>query len=449
MVYRFKQQLEAGGGSPAGRSGILQPIEMRCIRCAAAYPVGEQYRGCPSCAAEGKPSNVELVYDEGELSRAVAEARSSDGPCSMWRYRPLLPVEPEFVVSAGEGQTPLVAAPRLGELLGVPKLYLKDESRNPTGSFKDRLAAAAVSAARQLGKRAVVGSSSGNAGAAVAAMAARAGMPCVMFTTQQFPLAMKTQMAVYGCYLVAAPTIRDRWSLMETGVERFGWFPVTVFSYPYFGSNCYGIEGYKTVGYEIVDALGRAPDHVVFPVGAGDAFSGAYRGLREYATAGVIDSVPKMHAAEVNGPLEHALAKDLDYVEDMPAPAEPSVAISVGSTLSTYQALRVLRDTGGSARSADNAALLTAQQDLARLEGLYVETSSALSVAVLPKLAAEGAIDPGSTVVAVLTSTGLKDPETTAGQLPPIPLADSDFESVVSIVRDVYHDPAVVTRPGS
>src|SRR5690349_7175111 len=110
----------------------------------------------------------------------------------MWHYREVLPVDEDAIVSVGEGGTPLLAAPRLGAKLGIPKLYLKDESRNPTGSFKDRLAAAAVSSAQALGFRVIVGSSSGNAGAPVAALSARAGMPCVMFTTQQFPLAMKT-----------------------------------------------------------------------------------------------------------------------------------------------------------------------------------------------------------------------------------------------------------------
>jgi threonine synthase len=418
---------------------VIHPQSLRCPRCHSGYPVGELFLGCPTCAAEGKPSNLQLEYPIEELRKAAISAADPTDTYGMWRYRSWLPVADENIVTIGEGGTPLLAAPRLGMKLGLSHLYLKDESRNPTGSFKDRLAAGAVSAARQLGKRAVVGSSSGNAGAAVAALAARAGMPCVMFTTQQFPLAMKTQMAVYGTYLLAAPTVHDRWKLVEQGVERFGWFPVTVFSYPYFGSNFYGIEGYKTIGYELLDQLPTVPDHVVFPVGAGDAFAGAFKGMNEYLAAGVVDRVPIMHAAEVNGPLEHALDNDLDYVVDMPAPAEPSVAISVASTLSTYQALDVLLRSGGSARSADNAGMLQAQRDLAVLEGIYVETSSALSIAVLPAMIEAGAIDPGSTVVAVLTSHGLKDPETTSSHLPPIPACAADLESAVAVLRDVYH----------
>jgi len=429
----------------------VQPTSLRCLRCGTDYEVSEMYGGCPACATEGKPSNLDVRYDADKLRVAAhqthEEVLSRGGPRSMWDYLALLPVSADDVVSLGEGATPLLPAPRLGARLGVPNLLLKDESRNPTGSFKVRLAAAAVAAARAQGKKVVVGSSSGNAGAAIAAVAARHGLPCVMFTTQQFPLAMKTQMGVYGTALIAAPTIADRWSLMEAGVERFGWFPITVYCYPYFGSNCFGIEGYKTLGYEIADQYGGAPDHVVFPVGAGDAFAGAYKGFSEYADAGVIDRVPVLHAAEVNGPLEDALANDLDFPRNMPAPAEPSVSISVASTLGTYQAFNVLRRTGGSARSAGNQQVLQAQSDLAALEGVYVETSSALSVAVLPQLVADGAIDPSSTVVAVLTADGLKDPGTTAAHMPPIPESGPDLDSVVQILRDVYdHDIPVEHR---
>lgn len=415
----------------------MQPQALVCIRCKSSHPLEGMYSGCPACAAAGTPCNLEVQYDPTDIAAAVAASRTGDDP-SMWRYASLLPVDDVHRVSLGEGGTPLLAVPRLGAKLGIPNLFVKDESRNPSGSFKDRLAAAAVSAARQQGRSVVVGSSSGNAGAALGALAARAGMPCVMFTTQQFPLAMKTQMAVYGSYLVAAPTVKDRWSLMAAGVERLGWFPVTVYSYPYFGSNCYGIEGYKTIGYEIVDQSAVTPDHVVMPVGAGDAFSGAYKGFREYHDAGRIETTPCMHAAEVNGPLENALTEGLDHVLDMPAPAEPSVAVSVASTLSTYQALNVLRRTGGAARSAGNAEMLQAQRDLAALEGIYVETSSALSVAVLPKLLVDNAIDPQSRVVAVLTSAGLKDPDTTAAGLPPIPSCGTDLDSALTVLAESY-----------
>lgn len=424
---------------------------LRCLRCSAEQPVGPFFTGCPRCRARGHPANLSVAYDDTDVIRAVRSARG-DGAghgTDMWRYRDLLPVEEKHIVSLGEGGTPLVPVPRMGRALGIPHLYVKDESRNPTGSFKDRLAAAAVSMAQQMGRRVITGSSSGNAGAAAAALAARAGLPCVMFTTQQFPLAMRTQMAVLGAFLLAAPTIKDRWALVQAGVEELGWFPVTVFGYPYVGSNCYGIEGYKTIGYEIVDQLGGVPDHLVVPVGAGDAFTGIWKGLTEYLHAGVVDAMPRMHAAEVFGPLEHALAEGRDDCVEVPTDGATTVAISVGSNLSTYQALHVLRQTGGGARRATNQEMVAAQRDLARYEGLYVETSSALSLAALPRMVADGLVDPEGTVVAVLTSTGLKDPETTARHLPPIPSCGPSLDDAIVALRTSYgFDPADAARAG-
>jgi threonine synthase len=416
---------------------MVRAQALRCLRCAAEYPVGRYFLGCPACRGRGQPTNLAVTYDDGELRQAAARSRTATGP-GIWRYRDLLPVDEEFIVTLHEGGTPLVALPRLGRKLGLPNLYVKDETRNPTGSFKDRLAAAAISMARQLGTSVVVGSSSGNAGASTAAVAAKAGLPCVMFTTKQFPLAMRVQMAVYGTCLIAAPTIADRWQLVAAGVEQLGWFPVTVFSYPYFGSSGYGIEGYKTIGYEITDQLGRVPDDIVVPVGAGDAFSGAWKGLTEYHQAGLTDRLPRMHAAEVYGPLQHALDEGLEDCVEMPTAGPPSVAVSVGSNLSTYQALRVLRQSGGSARSASNEQMLQAQRDLAAMEGIYAETSSALSVAVLPQLLADGVIQPDATVVAVLTSSGLKDPETTAAHMPGIPDCTNSLESALTVLSTAY-----------
>ena len=160
---------------------------------------------------------------------------------------------------------------------------------------------------------------------------------------------MRVQMAVYGTKMIATPTIQDRWRMVEACVDSWGWFPVTVFVYPLVGSNCFGIEGYKSVAFELVEQLGRVPDHIVMPVGAGDAFYGTWKGFTEYRELGFIDTLPTMVAAEVFGPLENALAKNLDHVEEVPW--GPTPAISVGLNTSAYQALAVLRESGGSARA--------------------------------------------------------------------------------------------------
>jgi threonine synthase len=224
--------------------------------------------------------------------------------------------------------------------------------------------------------------------------------------------------------------------MVEAGVDELGWFPVTVFVYPLVGSNCYGIEGYKTIAYELIEQLGRVPDKVVMPVGAGDAFSGAWKGFVEYRDLDFTDAAPVMVAAEVFRPLENALEKGLDQVEEMPW--GPSVAISVGLNTSTFQALKVLRDSQGFARSSGDEETIAMQKQLAETEGIFAELSSVISLCATKRLVEEGKIGAEETVVAFLTSTGLKDPETTARHLPSIPLVDPDLVSVVTALRESY-----------
>jgi threonine synthase len=414
-------------GSPSG---------LRCIRCGAEYAPGKLFKGCPKCLAQGHPANLTVQYDYAAIHQVFNPTKLDGRPLSMWRYHELLPVGPDAAVSIGEGMTPLVPVPKLSERLGLRELYVKNETVNPTWSFKDRLASAAVSTARSMGMKVITGSSSGNAGAATAAYSARAGLPCVMFTTQQFPLAMKVQMAVYGTKLVAVPTIYDRWRMVEACVDQLGWFPVTVFVYPLVGSNPYGIEGYKTMAFEMVEQLGRVPEYVVYPVGAGDAFSGAWKGFVEYRDLGYVDRVPKMLAAEVFGPLEHALDEGLDHVEEVPW--GPTVGISVGLNTSALQGLNVLRESGGAAARASDEEMLDMQRQLAALEGIYAEASSVLSLAAIKQFVERGTLDPDRTVVAVLTSSGLKDPETTQKHLPEIQVAEPTMEGLAKFLREVY-----------
>jgi threonine synthase len=415
-----------------------QPTGLRCIRCGAEYGSNDRlFKGCPACLAQAHPANLYVQYDYAQIRSRFDPRHLNGRPNTMWRYHELLPVGPEDAVSIGEGMTPLLAVPALGKRLGVRELYVKNESVNPTWSFKDRLASAAVSAARSMGMRVITGSSSGNAGAATAAYSARGGLPCVMFTTQQFPLAMKVQMAVYGTRLVAVPTIYDRWRMVETCVDRLGWFPVTVYVYPLVGSSPWGIEGYKTMAFEMLEQLGRVPDQVIYPVGAGDAFSGAWKGFSEYREMGYVDRAPRMLAAEVFGPLENALEKDLDHVEEVPW--GPTVGISVGLNTSALQGLNVLRESGGAAARASDEEMLAMQRDLASLEGIYAEASSVLSLAAIKTFIERGDIDPERTIVAVLTSSGLKDPETTQKHLPEIQVAEPSLDGLLRFLHDVYN----------
>lgn len=292
---------------------MARPTALQCIRCRARYPLSAYADDCPRCRPSG-PASLTVLYDGFPLAGLRREVLV-DRPATLWRYSEALPVDLGAAVSMAEGMTPLVHAARLGRELGVPQLYIKDESRNPTWSFKDRLATVAVSAARQLGVPAIASSSSGNAGAAVAAYAARAGLPCIIFTLPGASGPMLTQMQAYGAMVLTVRESSDRWTLLEAGVRRAGWFRTSPFLVPVVGSNPFGLEGYKTLACEIAEQLAwRTPDWCVFPVCYGDALWGAWKGFGELERLGWLNRLPRMVAAEVFGSLSSALASGDDSV---------------------------------------------------------------------------------------------------------------------------------------
>lgn len=408
---------------------------LQCLRCEKEYALQVLLKGCPECDI---PVNLTVRYDYDAIHEVFDPERLHERPHTMWRYQEFLPADPEHIVTMGEGMTPLIPIPRLGAEIGVPNLYVKNETVNPSWSFKDRMAASAVSVAPQFNKTAITASSSGNAGSATAAFAARAGMDCVLFTVADFPQTMKTQMEVYGTKLIAMPTILDRWKMVEALVDNYGWFTTAGFCWPPIGSNPYAIEGYKTIGYEIAEQLSwRAPDAVVVPVGGGDAFFGAWKGFTEFHDAGYIDSLPRMIAAETFGPLKNAMDKELEFPEEVDY--GPTVAISVGVPYGTYQSMKALWDSNGDAEAAaGNDALMEMQLKLAALEGIYAEASSVQTLAVVKQLREAGRIDGDEVVVALLTSSGLKHPEVTLERLPPIPKPEPQLEDVLRALEEVY-----------
>jgi threonine synthase len=361
---------------------------------------------------------VHPVYD---LSADTALDPESPG---LFRFRRLLPVPPGAVpVSLGEGRTPLLRWERLGDAVGVPQLYVKDETRNPTWSYKDRLAAVAVTAARAAGAGTVVVGTTGNHGAAAAAYAAAAGMRCVAVTLPSVPETMKVLMQVFGADVVAVPRSEDRWSLMRMLVSERGWVPLSGLADPPVGSNPLGVEGYKTIAYEIVEDLGRAPGAVVVPVAYGDGLVGIHRGFCDLLALGSIRRLPRMYAVEPLGPY----SVSLEAGGDLPArvAGRSSVAFSIAGTVATNQGLRALRDSGGGAIVvADDDEIIEAQRRIAAEEGCYLEASAAVVLPALERLAGTWAGD--DVVVAVGTSGGLKDVAATAARLPEVPLVEPD-----------------------
>ncbi|MBV8165448.1 MAG: pyridoxal-phosphate dependent enzyme [Alphaproteobacteria bacterium] len=379
------------------------------------------------------PSNLTVRYPAAPGTDLKRDALPRAG--GLWRFADFMPLPAAEAITLGEGGTPLVDVAALG--LGA--VWAKDESRNPTWSFKDRLACLAVSMARQLGARVIGSSSSGNAGAAVAAYAARAGLPCVVFTMTGAAGPMVTQMRSYGAMVFECADKGDRWALLTAAVERFGWYPTTAYFGPAVGSNPYGIEGYKTIAYEIAEALDWAvPDWCVLPVCYGDALYGMWKGFSELRTLGWIDRIPRFVAAEVSGSLEAALASRAP-MPPVRRRNEPTIAPSIGTDQGTVQAIAVLRATDGAAVTIDNAEMLDWQARLARTTGLYAEPASVAPFAAIARLRAAGTIAPGARVVALLTAGGLKDPDATARTLGAAPaLATADLDAACHALKQHY-----------
>ncbi len=401
--------------------------ELACARCGAAPE--EAFAGCPACRSEGVPANVHPIYDP---SRGTDLDPAAPG---LFRYRRMLPIPDGAVpVSLGEGNTPLVAMGRLGEEFGLDRLFLKDETRNPTWSYKDRLAAVAVTAAVAAGADTIVVGTTGNHGAAAAAYAAAAGLRCVAVTLASVPETMKVLMQVLGADVVAVPEPADRWTLMRRAVAERGWVPLSGLADPPVGSNPYGIDGYKTVAYELVEELGRAPDVVLVPVAYGDGLIGIHRGFVDLFEGGSIDGLPRMVAVEPFGPYAASLADG----GDIPVGVEggTSVAFSIASPLATYQGVRALRESGGTAVVvSDDAEILKAQRRLAGSEGFYLEASAAIALPALQQMCDAGGLGRDETVVILGTSSGLKDVGTTAASLPEVPVIPPTLDALDSAIR--------------
>lgn len=419
-----------------GGTALSYLVGLRCIKCGAEYPPGKMFKGCPNHPPD-KPVTVTPVYDYQRVKPIMTPQRLAERPRTMWRYQELLPPDPKYVVSMQEGWTPLIHCRSLGESMGLPQLYVKDESQNPTWSFNDRLAAVGIAMAQQFSSTTVTLASSGDAGAATAAYAARAKLQCVIFTMHKFPQTMKVQMQVYGAKVLAARTMEDRWKMVEACVDTYDWFPVGTFLHPPVGYNPYAVEGWKSIGYEICEQMEwHVPDVVVFAVGHGDAFWATWKAFTEFFELGLIDRLPRMIAAETFGPLKQALAKGLDYIEQVPT--RPTVAVSVGTNHSTYAALNTVKDSGGLAETATDQEIMAMQLALAQHEGLYADPSSVQPLAVLKKLRERGEIKPEDKVVVILDAAGIKHPEVTLEHLPEIPLVEPTLADVRRVLAERY-----------
>ncbi len=366
--------------------------ELVCPICGHREPLSLQPVRCPRC---GVPLRYQAPLPES------LEPLSGRG---VWRYRALLPdVEP---VSLGEGGTPLVPSRKLGRELGI-ELSFKLEGTNPTGSFKDRGASVLVSVLKALGAKTVADDSSGNAAAALAAYAARAGLRARLFVPAYASEKKLQQVEAYGATLERVPGVRAQATLaLRAALERD---PELV--YASHNESPYFELGQRTIAYEIAEELGwRAPDHVVAPVGGGALFLGIVNGFSRLVELGLIGELPRVHAVQAAACAPIVAAWRAGLAEPQPVEAGRSLAEGVLITAPPRgrEIIAALRRASGSAVAVTEDEIAASWRSLPREEGLYVEPTSAVAVAGLAKLIGEGAIRPGEMVVVPLTGMGLK-----------------------------------------
>ena len=383
--------------------------QLTCRRCGSDFEPAPRFHGCPACDGRGALGVLEVTYRYDAPPPPLSARRGSDG---LSRYADLLPgMSDRSAVSLGEGGTHLLPSRSIGPALGLPNLYFKNETANPTWSFKDRYVAVTVNIAKRFGYKRMVVSSTGNLGVSTAAYCAAAGLDCLFLAPLETSHAILDQALLHGAHVVIA-SWDGRQPLLEHLARRGDWFPMGLFLERSV-QNPFGVEGYKTFAYELVQDLGDAPGAVLFPCARGNGLYGAWKGFRECLDWGWSTSVPAMVGCQPIGAnsLEESIRRGVaDAIE---LPPIKSVAFSTMETVASSRSLVAIRDSRGAAVSASDVEILKAVRDLGR-EGLSIEASSALPVACLPKLIERAAIDPTGAIVCVLTAAGIKWPSANA-----------------------------------
>ncbi len=394
---------------------------LRCRECGRDYPLAALHV-CEYCFGP-----LEAVYDDEAIRAAVSREAIAARPATLWRYREFLPCEADSAVDIGAGFTPLLHARNLGKALGLPRLYLKNDTANPTWSFKDRVVAVASSRARELGFEKLACASTGNLANSVSAHAAAAGMEAVVVIPHDLEAGKVLGSSIYNPTLVKVRGNYDAVNRLcaELAGSR-NWAFVNVNVRPYYA------EGSKTLGFEVAEQLGwRAPDHCVAPIASGSLFVKIRKGLDEFARAGLIDAPrTRMSGAQAAGcsPVATAWAEgSMNFRPQRPDTIAKSLAI--GNPADGFYSLVQLRDTDGACASVTDEEIVAGMRLLAETEGVFAETAGGVTVAGVKQLAERGRIDPDELVVAFITGAGFKTAEAVAGGLAPALEIDATVDS--------------------
>jgi len=392
---------------------------LECSACGQTYEP-DRLTGLCSC---GQP--LLARYDLERARKTWNRAWLANAPSNMWRYAPVLPLRsPERAVSLGEGFTPVLPLQRLASRLGMKDLWLKDESLNPTGTFKARGLACAVSRARELGVHVLAIPSAGNAAGALAAYAAAAGLTARVVIPSDVPEANYIECVAYGAQVTLLDgLISDcaRW-VAEQALEK-GWYDVSTFREPY------RVEGKKTLGYEIAEQFHwRLPDAIVYPTGGGVGLVGMWKAFEELASLGWIGPArPKMIVVQAAGcqPLVRAFETGASRCEPWPEAHTLAAGLRVPKPLADALILHILRQSRGSAVAVTDQEILDAALDLARTEGVFPAPEGAACAAALPHLLKKGIVSPDERVLLINTGSGLKYLDVFRTRIPPAHLTEA------------------------
>jgi len=376
-----------------------------CEECGKELPIDSRLYMCPDCSGL-----LQIGYDylrtREMVSRKLFRSRTV---FNIWRYRELLPVASDSVVSLGEGFTPQVPAERLGQELGMKHLLLKLDYTCPTGSFKDRGSSLLLSKAREVKATTVAIDSSGNAAASLAAYSAKAGIPCYVFAPAYASVGKLIQATANGAFVIKVEgTRKDTSEAAKMAIAKHGWY------YCAFQVNPFASEGSKTIGYEICEqSLWEPPDRVVFPVGTGSGLIGCWRGLKEARDLGLVEKVPSVVCIQPEGcsPIAAAFKQGRE-ITPVAKPETIAEGLMISQPLKGKHALEALRESKGLAETVSDEQIMNAAKMLAKSEGIFVEPSSAAAIAGLIRLLGLGKIGRDERVVCVLTGSGLKTTET-------------------------------------
>ena len=376
-----------------------------CGMCGKGHEAGKLWNLCTDCE---KP--LLLEYDLEAVKQTLSKAALKERLPSMWRYRELLPVaEEENIVTLGEGFTPVLPLERAGKALGMSSLFVKDEGQMPTLSFKCRGLSMAVSMAKELGAQRLAIPSAGNAGGALAAYGARAGMEVFVFMPEDVPQGNLIECDLLGAsYYLVNGLINDCGAVVKGGMEEMQWFDVSTLKEPY------RIEGKKTMGLEVAEQFGwELPDVIIYPTGGGTGLIGMWKAFNELEAMGWIGAGrPRLVSVQSSGcaPIVKAFKDGADHAELWENAHTVAPGLRVPVAVGDFLMLRALRETGGDAVAVDDEVLLADQKLLARSEGIFPCPEGAATYSALRQLLQEGKVDTGETVLLFNTGNAMKYP---------------------------------------